>query len=83
MTMAMMQIGVVWVPVYDADVPMPVRVRFASRISRGVLVLMVVVVMVPVLVFHGFVQMFVLVPLGQVQPQTKRHQPAGDHKLCR
>jgi len=66
MTMPMMQIGVVRVPVCEADVPMPMRVRFAQRIGRGVIMLMVFVMTVTVLVFHRFVQMVVLVPLGQV-----------------
>ena len=66
MAMPMMQIRVVRVPVCDANMPMPMCVRFARRIGRGVIVLMVLVMTVPMLVFQGFVQMFVLVPLSQV-----------------
>ena len=83
MTMPMMQIGIVRVPVCDADMPMPMGVRFARRIGRRVIVLMVLVMTMPMLVFHGFVQMLVLVPLGQMEPQPKAHQRPGDHKLCR
>ena len=66
MTVPMVQIGVVRVPVHEANVPMPVRMRLAGRICCGVPVLMVLVVTVPMLVLHGFVQMFVLVPLSYV-----------------
>lgn len=66
MPMPMMQIGVVRVPVHEADVPMRMGMRFAGRIGRGVFVLVVLIVMVPMLVCHGFVQMFVLVLLSQV-----------------
>jgi len=83
MTVPMVQIGVVRVPVHEADVPMPMRMRLAGRIGCGVPVLMVLVVTVPVLVLHGFVQMFMLVPFSDVEPQAKAHQPAGDHELRR
>ena len=66
MTVPMVQIGVVRVPVHETDVPMPMRMRLAGRIGCCVPVLMVLVVTMPMLVLHGFVQVFVLVPLSYV-----------------
>lgn len=45
------------------------------------LVLMVLVVNVTVLVFHGLVHMFVLMVLGKMQPNAHGHQKAGDREL--
>ena len=55
-------------------VSMPVRVRLAGRIVRRVCVLVMLVVVVKVFVFHRFVPVQVFVPLGQVQPNTDRHE---------
>jgi hypothetical protein len=81
MSMPMMQIGIVRVPVHQADVPVPMRMRLAGRIGQAVLVLVMLVVMMPVLVPHWFMVMFVLVPLGQVQPEAETHHAAGDEEL--
>jgi hypothetical protein len=73
MPMAMMQVRVVRVSVYERGVPVPVRVRLAGRIGDSVLVLVMFVVTMPVLVLHRFVDVFMHVPLGQMQPQTEAH----------
>lgn len=68
MLMPVMQIRVVRVPVYEASMPVPMRMRLARRVSRDMLVLVMLVVVMPMLVLHRLMNMFVLVPLGQVQP---------------
>ena len=73
MSMAMMQVRVVRVPVHERGVPVTVRVGLAGRIGDGVLVLVMFVVTMPVLVLHWLVEVFVLMPLGQMQPQAEAH----------
>src|SRR5690242_8170306 len=43
-------------------------------IVRAMVVLVMFVVMMPMLVLHGFVKMFVLVPFSQVQPKPDTHE---------
>ena len=63
----------------EFSVRVAMRMRLAGRILATVLVTMVVVVTMPVLVLHGPVLMFVIVPFGQVQPESRAHQPrSGD-----
>ena len=64
-------------------VPMSVGVRFAGRISGGVLVLVVLVVDVQMLVPHRLVGVRVLVVLGEVQPHADGHAHAGQPEAQR
>ena len=73
MTMPMMKIGVVRVAVHYVNVPVPVSMWLARRIGRGMLVLVVGIVTVPVLMLERPVEMFVIVPFSQVQPQPYAH----------
>ena len=66
MAMAMMQIGVVGMPVHQPDMLMPMRMWFVRRIAWGVLVLVMYIVEMPVLMFHRFVDVVVLMLFGQV-----------------
>lgn len=60
--------------VYQALMAVPVAVRFPRRIGRGVEVPVVLIVDVAVLMLHRLVNMLVLMPLGQMQPQASGHQ---------
>jgi hypothetical protein len=75
MTMPMVKIGVVRVAVYHVNVPVPVPVCMwlARRIGRGMLMMVVGIVTVPMLMLERLVEMFVIVPFGQVQPQPYAH----------
>ena len=65
---SMMQVRIVGMPVHQRCMAMPVRMRLAGRIGRRVIVLMVCVVAMAMLMLHHFVNMVMLVPLGQMQP---------------
>ena len=58
------------------------RVWLAGRINRGVLVLVMCVVTMPVLMFHRLVDVDVLMLFGQVQPKAEAHEAARDEQLC-
>ena len=60
---------------------MPMRMGFARRIFSGVGVLMVSIVHMRVAVLQGLVDVFVLMLLGQVQPDAEAHQQAGNQEL--
>ena len=63
----------------EFSVRVAMRMRLAGRILAAMLVPMMVVVTMPVLVLHGPVLMFVIVPFSQVQPESRAHQPrSGD-----
>jgi hypothetical protein len=81
MLMPVMQVRIVRVPVYETGMPVPMRMWLAGRIAFSMLVLMVFVVVMPMLVLHQLMDMFVLVPLGQVQPEAGAHQGARDKDL--
>jgi hypothetical protein len=63
--------------VSDGFVPVSVRVSRARRDGRVMLVPMVRVMAVLVFVFQCVMNMFMLVPLAQVQPHPKGHQCSG------
>lgn len=69
---AMVQIGVVRVLVAHRFVLMPVRVR----LGHGAIVVMLVVLVVnmTVLMRHRFVKMLVIVPFGEMEPESQSHQ---------
>ena len=61
--------------------PVPVRMRL-GRVAF-VRVLMMLVVDVAVLVLDRLVRVVVLMAFGQMQPEAKSHQRAGDDELSR
>ena len=81
MKVPMMGIGHVGMVVHQMRMLVPVRMRFARRISRCVGVLVVLVVVMGMFVCEGGMDMLVLVPLGDVQPDASRHQRRGDQEL--
>ena len=62
-------------------VPMPVRMRLRYGTLMGVL--MMRVVLMRVLMFDRFVQMFMVVLLGQMRPQPEAHQAGCDYEFQR
>ena len=72
--MPMMQIAVMGMSVNQWGVAM----RLAGWIGRGVRMLMVGIVTMPVLVLHCIMAVLMIVPLCQVQPQSEAHQAASD-----
>ena len=79
MPVPMVNIGEVCVQVRQRLVLVRMRVRLAAIPEEIVCMLMVVVVRVAVRVLEGFVRVFVLMMLGQVQPHASGHQRAGDY----
>jgi hypothetical protein len=67
-TMAVMQIRVMRMPMRQRCVPVPMRMRLARCQLGPVLMLVMLVVAVPVFVLHGVMDVFVVMPLGQVEP---------------
>ena len=67
-TMAVMQVGIMRMPVHQRRVPVPVRVWLAKCGVWAVLMLMMFVVAMAVFVFQGVMGVFVVVSLGQMQP---------------
>ena len=81
MTVAMMQIGVVGMPVHQPDMLMPMRVWFDRQVARGVLMLVMCIVTMAVLMFHRLVGGVVLMLFRQVQPKAQAHEAARDEQL--
>lgn len=77
MMVTMMGVGIVRVGVRHPSVLMAVSMRLPRRICGGVFVLMVLVVMVEMFVFLRFMNMFMFVPFGDVQPDADEHEQAG------
>jgi hypothetical protein len=67
--MAVMQVGVMRVPMHQGQVPVPMRVRLDRRDVGAAAMLVMRIVRVPVLVLHRFVNM--LMSLGQVAAATR------------
>ena len=74
MRMLVMQVGIMRVLVHHRRVAVRMGVRFARRIGRRVRVPVVLVVRVPVLVLHRFVDVLVIVALGDMEPDADNHQ---------
>ena len=68
MAVAMMQVRVMRVPVDPRGMPMPMHMRLAHGVAGGVFVLVMLVMVMSVLVFHGFVDVLVFMLFRQVQP---------------
>ena len=66
-------------------VPVPMRMGLSGRIGRTVLMSMVFIMTVPMVVFQGFMKMFVLMVLGQVETHSNQHQqkrrPEKDRRM--
>ena len=80
-TVAMMQIGIVWMLVPDRRVPMPMGMRFARRVAGRVIVPVVLIMRMSMLVLHGRVGVLVLMSLGQMQNESCRHERRREPKL--
>lgn len=76
----MMNIRVVRVRVLHPLMTMRVGVRLARGVVRPVGMLMVFIMDVPVLVLHRLMDMHMLVPLGQVEDQSRGHQGRTHHQ---
>ena len=57
----------------EALVMVGVRVRLSRRVLRAMLMLVMGIMDMGMSVLHGFVNVLVIVLLGQVQPYTDRH----------
>ena len=77
----MVQIRVMRMLVSHRLMLMPMRVRFGN--PAVVVMLVMSVVNVTVLVRKRFVQMFVLVPFGEMEPQPESHQQPRESQLER
>src|SRR5215471_20287935 len=67
--------------VLEPAVLMRMRVGFTGRFAPAVLVPMMFIVHVRMRMCHRFVNVFVLVSFGDVQPNARGHQDSSDHKL--
>lgn len=74
MVVAVVNVRVVRVRVSHRQVVVRVAVWFARRVVGTVCVLVVFVVDVTVVVRHRLVFVFMIVPLGQVQPNSDTHE---------
>ena len=74
MSVAMVQVGIMRVPMRERFMAMPMRVRFSRRRAGRMRVLMMLIMHMPVFVLHGLVRMVMVMTLGEVQPQPGRHQ---------
>ena len=79
MIVPMMRIREMVMRVSDLLVPVSVRVSRARCDGRVMLVPMVRVMDVLVFVLQRVMNMFMLVPLAQVQPDAEGHQRSGGH----
>lgn len=72
-----MNIGIVRVLMGQWRMPMKMAVRLLSVPGEIMLMLMVLIVAMGMRVFQCIVQVFVLVPLSEMEPHTQRHQGGG------
>ncbi len=79
MFMAVMEIGVVRMPVPQRLMPVPVRMRLGHRPFVGVA--MMVVVDMGMLVLDRLMPMVMGMPFGQMKRDPKRHQHPGNDEL--
>lgn len=76
-TMPVMNIRIVGMRVRQRFMPVWMRMRLDAVPGKGMRVLVVFVVHVPVAMFYGFMGMLVRMPFAQVQPHAQRHQGGG------
>ena len=78
MLMAMMQVRIVRVRMNELLMPMDVRMRFTRRIGWRVDMLMMLIMRVQMFVSCGLVAMQVNMAFGEMKPNPKDHQTAGN-----
>ena len=83
MRVAVVDVGVVRVAVDERRVAVAVDVRLARRVERRMGVPVMLVMHVGVLVNQLLVAVLVLVMLGEMEPEPRRHQRAGDDEARR
>jgi hypothetical protein len=71
---AVMQVGIVRMLVQKPRVPVPVAMRLAQRRVRRVLMLVMDVMHVAMFMLERFMQMLVVVRLGEVEIDADPHQ---------
>ena len=76
--MTMMQVRIMRVRMDELLVAMDVRMWFTGRIGRCVDMPMVLIMPVQMLVSRGLVAMQVNMAFGEMKPNAKDHQTAGD-----
>lgn len=77
---AVMNIREMWVRVCQILVSVGVRMRFSEWIIRSVSMSVMFVVRMEMVVLQRLVSMLVLVPFGQMQPDTGGHEHGGNEK---
>ena len=77
-TVPVMQVRVMRMPVHERRMTVPMHMRLSGRHVGPVVMSMVLVVPMPVLVFHRVMNVLVIVLLDQVQPEPEAHQTACD-----
>src|SRR4051794_19953403 len=80
MRMPMVQVRIVRVFVDHRCMPVPMRVRLASRIVWPMGMLVMFIMPMPMLVHHFAMPVLVLMLFGDVQIDAKRHQSAGSNQ---
>jgi hypothetical protein len=76
---AVMKVWIVRMPVPQSVMPMPVRMRLGDH--AFVRVLMMGIVDMAMFVLDRFVHVIMLMAFGQMQPEAKSHQRAGEGEL--
>ena len=74
MPVTVMQIRIMRMLVQNPRMPMPVAMRFSSRIGRCMVVLVVDVMHVAMLMLEKLMQVFVVVRLGEVEIYPNAHE---------
>ena len=83
MSVRVVHVGDVRMLVREPFVAMLMGVRLAWWIAWPMGVLMVLVVHMRMAMLQGLMEVFVVMVLGQVQPDTDAHEQAGDCELQR
>src|SRR5260370_15275312 len=83
MAMLVMHVRNMRVRVHEGAVPMRMGVRFARRIVGAVIVLVMLVMRMDMRVDDRQMDVLVLVPFRQMQPDARRHERAREPKLQR
>ena len=80
MPVPMVDVGVMDVSVLQNVMPVRMAVRFSGRIIRSVPVPVVFVMRVQVVVRQRLMDVFVLVPFGQMEPHAQAHKGSCPEK---
>jgi len=83
MAMLVMHVRNMRVRVHEGAVPMRMGVRFARRIVGAVIVLVMLVMRMDMRVDDRQMDVLVLVPFRQMQPDARRHERSREHELQR